>query len=159
MLDFCWKLSQESPFICVEKHNAPWGTQFYWDNITYPIVNKTSILFHGKYCSSGYATRKYITLNNAQVAIAECVNITYLSINNQTLPTPYHCNPGVDFCEYRTADGVLQFSLLCDCGLNTTTSGYCPLPEMATMVNYIQAMYPVWQNNLCSTLDRDNLIA
>lgn len=68
MRNYCWQEADGKDKICLEKHNAPYGTQFYWDSKSYPVVNKESVLFHGLFCQSGYAMRRNTT-------IAECVDI------------------------------------------------------------------------------------
>jgi hypothetical protein len=91
--NFCWQLSLNEDKMCLEKHNAPYGTQFLWNSQLYPVVNKDSVLFHGQYCQSGYAMRR-------STNVAECIDITSIltsdasSPNGTTwLPYPYQCTP------------------------------------------------------------------
>ena len=45
--NFCWKLEKGANGKCLEKHTAPDGVKFLWDNERYPEVNKKSVLAHG----------------------------------------------------------------------------------------------------------------
>lgn len=96
------------------------------------------------------------------MAVAECVNITHITLNTNTsevLSEPYPCTPGVTKCQYRTPDMELQFDLTCECSLKNDDEGYCPLPTMNLMQQYIKAMKKVWWQDNCHTYDRDNFIA
>lgn len=100
--------------LCLEKHNAPYGTQFFWDSNFYPVVNKESILFHGQYCQSGYAMRRASN-------VAECVDITNVSLSTSPSANanePFACSPdGKTRCNYKTKTGEVAFSLTCECAL------------------------------------------
>lgn len=74
MRNFCWQLKSTDEKICLEKHNAPYGNQFFWDSVAYPAVTKEAVLFHGQYCQSGYAFRR-------SLKVAECVNIASITVN------------------------------------------------------------------------------
>ncbi|CDW75999.1 UNKNOWN [Stylonychia lemnae] len=152
--NFCWKIYSKDDKICLEKHNAPWGFQFYWDNNTYPSMNKNSILFHGQYCQSGYA----IQVNQN---IAQCVNVTSISLTNNKnyIEAPYQCSPGVSTCKYFSADNIVQFELQCECGLETIGDGFCPLPVLSEMQKYINSIKKVWYQDNCHTYDRSNFYA
>jgi len=87
--NFCWKLSSTSDQICLEKHNSPYNTTFFWDSVKFPSVTKEAVLFHGQYCQSGYAWRK-------SANVAECIDVAYITqSSNPTskLSSPYGCNP------------------------------------------------------------------
>ncbi len=87
--NFCWQLNGNQDKFCLEKHNAPYGTQFFWDSNKYPFVNKESILFHGQYCQSGFAMRRSSN-------VSECVDITNVTLTTNpsaNLAAPYACKP------------------------------------------------------------------
>lgn len=72
---YCWKLGETAERKCLQKHSAITGTVFFWDSNTYPIVNKTSVLFHGQYCKTGFAFR-----NSSNTSI--CTQIDEVRFNN-----------------------------------------------------------------------------
>lgn len=80
-----------------------------------------------------------------------CVNITQINVRDFTLNTtssnvnkPYSCRPGKDTCDYMTPDSKIQFNLTCECSLKNESTGYCPLPVMTEMQQYIKAIKQVW---------------
>ena len=142
--NFCWQLNSAEDKICIEKHNAPYGTQFFWDSTLYPLVNKESILFHGQYCQSGFAMRRSSN-------VSECVDITNVTLStspSSNLLYPFPCTPnGQTRCNYRTKTGETVFSLPCECSLSKNKDvdlGYCPLPPKNLTRDYIDKIKKVW---------------
>lgn len=132
MRNFCWQVDNQSSPVCIEMYNAPYGTQFFWDSVQFPVVNRAAILFHGKYCQSGFAMQ-------VGPSVAECVNIYNISQTRDppgtNLTSPYPCTPdGNNRCQYHMIDGTVAFSLICECAMivdpvSGNDLGYCPLPD------------------------------
>ena len=162
--NFCWKLKKGDSGMCLEKHTAPDGIQFVWDNEQFPLVTKKSVLTHGQYCQSGIAFR-----NIENPDIAECVSIDQIQIaenaekdaKRQDVVSPYPCVPnGSSMCNYMK-NGELYFQLQCECGLagENKNIGYCPLPESGMIKNNIKWMTKMWIGDNCHTYDRANFEA
>ncbi|CDW83995.1 UNKNOWN [Stylonychia lemnae] len=148
---------------CVKYYSLNGSTLFTWDQEQYNLqsnlttflnLTKEAILYHGKFCKSGFANR--FSLNRAQ-----CVDIDNVRLSNDVntvVASPYQCRAdGSVICIYQTGN-LKRFSLQCECGFDSTT-GYCPLPDqtfMSNLANYSRSLY---DGNQCHTLDRHNIIA
>ena len=99
--------------------------------------------------------------------VAECVNIKNITLNTDNttaLILPFACKPGVTKCQYRTPSNEIAFNLSCECGMKKESIsgediGYCPLPNMTDMQEYIKYAKLVWFQDNCHTYDRDNFYA
>ena len=88
------------------------------------------------------------------------MNITLVKFNGEIVSDTYKCTAdGSSKCDYFDGDGNLAFSLLCECALTGGNTGYCPLPGMREMTDYIDAIKKIWYADTCHTYDRDNLRA
>lgn len=107
----------------MEKHSAPDNVNIMWDAENYPVIDKESIYIHGRYCQSGFATRKTDWE-------AECITINKISLSyneTKTFETTLECQPdGKTECIYKKGDKE-AFRLKCECGL-VGNKGYCPIP-------------------------------
>ena len=119
----------------------------------YQVLTKEGILYHGKFCASGYA-------NRFSLDVAQCVTIDNIRVNsnpNFSLDYPFVCNPnGLTYCQYQVGTTVV-FSLLCECGWGSL--GYCPLPDNQAMYEYNNLTMQVLAVNKCHPYDRDNIFA
>ena len=72
-------------------------TRFVWKKELFPVFNKESVIYHGKFCKSGYASR----FSDDYAMCVRVDNIRLNTNNNATVAFPFECKAdGYTACSY-----------------------------------------------------------